>query len=59
MTATNIDATAVRRVKEAFGTLTGGKRLKREGVQPATGSVKTEPEKVSAFTDSLSDSNPE
>lgn len=54
MTDTDID-TAIGRVKEAFGTLTGSTRLKRE----AKVSVNNAVTKVAVFTDGESDSKPE
>ena len=56
MTNKNID-TAIGRVKEALGALTGNKRLKDEGrVDQAKGSVKSAVDKVAdALTDNTSD----
>jgi uncharacterized protein YjbJ (UPF0337 family) len=56
MTNKNVD-TALGRVKEALGALTGNKRLKDEGrVDQAKGSVKSAVDKVAdALTDNTSD----
>jgi uncharacterized protein YjbJ (UPF0337 family) len=56
MTNKNID-TAIGRVKEALGALTGNKRLKDDGrVDQAKGSVKGAVDKVAdALTDNTSD----
>jgi uncharacterized protein YjbJ (UPF0337 family) len=59
MTNTNID-TAIGRVREAFGTLTESKRLKRERhVEGVGGSVDDAVTRVAVFTDSASDNRPE
>ena len=56
MTSKNID-TAIGRVKEALGALTGNKRLKDEGrVDQAKGSVKNAVDKVAdVLTDQPND----